>query len=143
MAGGEALARFVAALNAKDLAGMASCLAEEVHHEEPALGWDLHGRSAVLEKQAAGFDALDCVMDVEELIVAGDREILAYRASGTVRRALAGGWPAEAVGRTFRVRGAALARVGPDGRIGHLLFHYDLAGILAQLGAPAADRTAR
>ncbi|MFD8597606.1 nuclear transport factor 2 family protein [Kitasatospora sp. NPDC059646] len=134
MVGGTVLERFVGAVNAKDRAGMADCLAEEVHHEEPALGWDLHGRDEVLATMETGLASVDSVMAVEEVIVAGDREVLAYRATATVLESLHGGWPAGTVGRTFVVRGVAVARIDEDGRIGHVVFHYDLAGILAQLG---------
>ncbi|KDN80845.1 hypothetical protein KCH_73350 [Kitasatospora cheerisanensis KCTC 2395] len=134
MVGGAVLERFVGAVNAKDLAGMADCLAEEVHHEEPALGWDLHGRDEVLAVMETGLASLDSVMEVEEVILAGDRQILGYRATATVLESLRGGWPAGAVGRTFVVRGVGIARIDAAGLIGHVVFHYDLAGILAQLG---------
>jgi hypothetical protein len=134
MASSTTLQRLLDAINAKDSIGVTHCLAETVHHEEPALGWDLHGRDEVLAKLESGFVSVDCTMETEEVIVTGNREIISYRATAKVLQALPEAWPPETVGREFSVRGVVIARVTEGGLISHLIFHYDLAGIFAQLG---------
>lgn len=129
---GEAVRRYLAALNARDADAVADCVsAGFVNEHTAALGRTVTGRAAY-RARLDGFLAefADLHYEIEDLLVAGERAAVAYRMS--FRLVSAGKVP-------VRIRGMFRFRVDADGLIAHRIDYWDSAEVHRQL---AAGRTA-
>ncbi|MFY1698563.1 MULTISPECIES: nuclear transport factor 2 family protein [unclassified Solwaraspora] len=129
---GEAVRRYLAALNARDADAVADCVsAGFVNEHTAALGRTVTGRAAY-RARLDGFLAefADLHYEVEEMLVDGDRAAVAYRMS--FRLVSAGKVP-------VRIRGMFRFKVDADGLVAHRIDYWDSAEVHRQL---AAGRTA-
>ncbi|WFE29943.1 nuclear transport factor 2 family protein [Solwaraspora sp. WMMD791] len=129
---GEAVRRYLAALNARDADAVADCVSVGfVNEHTAALGRTVTGRAAY-RARLDGFLAefADLHYEIEDLLVAGDRAAVAYRMS--FRLVSAGKVP-------VRIRGMFRFKVDADGLIAHRIDYWDSGEVHRQL---AAGRTA-
>ncbi|MBO4208727.1 nuclear transport factor 2 family protein [Micromonospora echinofusca] len=121
------MARYVAALNAHDAGAIAACVSGDfVNEHTSALGRSVVGRAAYRER-LDGFlaDFVDLRYDPEDLVVEGDRAVLAYRMSFLAR------WAGH---RPVEIRGVFRFRVDDDGLIAHRVDYWDSGEVTRQLG---------
>lgn len=128
---GEAVRRYLAALNARDADVVADCVsAGFVNEHTAALGRTVTGRAAY-RARLDGFLAefADLHYEVEEMLVDGDRAAVAYRMS--FRLVSAGKVP-------VRIRGMFRFKVDADGLVAHRIDYWDSAEVHRQLAAGRA-----
>jgi steroid delta-isomerase-like uncharacterized protein len=106
-------------------------VALDPQHPEP-----LKGREAIA---ADVFDFIaafpDLQVELNELLGNADGYAIEFTMRGTHKGPLLGpSGHIPATNRRMEVRGSAFARLGVDGRIVEERRHYDLAGVLSQLG---------
>jgi steroid delta-isomerase-like uncharacterized protein len=130
---------YLDAWNAHDPAAVARCMAGDAIYEDVALGRVLHGPSEI-----AGFveeatrASSDFRFEHVSLFTAGRDYATEWIMIGTNDRDVQG---VPATGRSFRVRGASVGKLGADGRIVENRDYYNLAEMFAQLGIqPPATR---
>lgn len=120
------------ALNARDFGRAAGAVSERCRWESVAAETVHTGSRPIadgLRTFAASFP--DLRVDVESLVVEGDRVVVEWIASGTFTGEPLRG--EEANGRAFRRRGCAVAEV-EGGKIVRYRDYYDRATLLDQLG---------
>jgi ketosteroid isomerase-like protein len=114
--------RYVLALNAHDPDAVAACVSEDfVNEHTSTLGRSVTGRTAY-RANLTGFlaDFADLRYTVEDIVVEGDRAVLAYTMSFLL---------VSAGRRPVRVRGVFRFLVGADGLIRHRVDYWDSAGV--------------
>jgi ketosteroid isomerase-like protein len=129
----ESVARGVfAALDRRDLTGVASYLREDDVQDFLPIGVRT-GRSAVLAVFAELFAAIpDLRMEVEDILVQGDKACVRWRLRGTFS---AGSFQGiRATGRPLDIRGADAAIEVTDGLIARNTIFYDGAGFARAIG---------
>ena len=131
------LDRYLDAWNAHDPAAVARYMAEGAIYEDVALGRVLHGPSEIAKfVEEATRASSDFRFEEVSLFRAGSDYANEWIMTGTNDRGVPG---IPATGRSFRVRGASVGKLDPNGRIVENRDYYNLAEMFAQLGIqPAA-----
>jgi steroid delta-isomerase-like uncharacterized protein len=132
---------YLAAWNAHDPAAVARCMAADAIYEDVALGRVLRGPSAIAAfVDEATRSSSDFRFEQLSLFTAGTDYANEWIMTGTNDRDVQG---VLATGRSFRVRGASVGKLGPSGRIIENRDYYNLAELFGQLGMrpPAASET--
>ncbi|MFI6284275.1 nuclear transport factor 2 family protein [Streptomyces sp. NPDC051018] len=126
----EAVESYLAALNSGDADRIADRVTEDFHNEHTsALGRSVHGRSAYRERLTAFLTEFrELAYTTEDLLVDGDRAVLAYRM--TFR------WAGAAHRPEIRIRGVFRFRVR-DGAVAHRIDYWDGAEFHRQAGGTA------
>lgn len=137
MTGTAVFQELIDGLNARDLERAVSCYSDNVHYEEPGLGWDLNGRDEVRAMYGPWFVNAELAATLDNAFATGDRGAFQFTMSGTILKELPGLWPATAVGRVFSVRVAGVARLNADGLMTELVLYWDLGTLLSHIGAPS------
>jgi steroid delta-isomerase-like uncharacterized protein len=123
---------YLDAWNAHDPAAVARCMADDAIYEDVALGRVLHGRSEIAKfVEEATRASSDFRFEEVSLFSAGSDYANEWIMTGTNDREVQG---IPATGRSFRVRGASIGKLDPNGRIVENRDYYNLAEMLAQLG---------
>jgi steroid delta-isomerase-like uncharacterized protein len=130
---------YLDAWNAHDPSAVARYMADDAIYEDVALGRVLHGPSEI-----AGFveeatrASSNFRFEQVSLFTAGGDYATEWIMTGTNDREVQG---VPATGRSFRIRGASVGRLGTSGRIVENRDYYNLAEMFAQLGIqPAPPR---
>ncbi|MFD9427026.1 MULTISPECIES: nuclear transport factor 2 family protein [unclassified Streptomyces] len=122
------------AIGARDLDRTMDCFTADVHYEEPAFGWDLHGLEEVREMYGPWFTNANLDTTLDDAFTAGDRGAFQFTMRGTILKELPGVWSTDAVGRIFTIRLAGVARLSPDGRMAELILYWDFVTLLSHIG---------
>lgn len=128
----EAVARYLAALDAHDPAAIAACVTDDFHNEHTSrLGESTRGREAYRERLPAFLaEFADLRYAVEEVVVEDDRAAVAYTMSCSWQRT-----------HSVVIRGMFRFRVA-DGLVAHRVDYWDSAEFVRQTvsaGARGAD----
>ncbi|MFE6502057.1 nuclear transport factor 2 family protein [Kitasatospora sp. NPDC057738] len=130
----KVFARLIDAVNRKDVDGAAGCYSRDVHYAEPGINCELHGRDQVHELYKSWMTNADLTARLDDAFSAGDRGAFVFTMTGTVVNEVAGMWNADAVGRTFSVAIAVIARLDADGLMSEAVYYWDVMTMLSQLG---------
>ena len=127
-----AMRRLYELINAGDIDGFGECLADEfVEHEElPGLEPSKEGVKQLFHMYRAAFP--DLRMDVEDLLVSGDRAVARVRATGTHQGEFLG---IPATGKNVDVQLIDITRFDDDGRAREHWGVFDALAMMQQLGA--------
>jgi steroid delta-isomerase-like uncharacterized protein len=136
---GATMRRLYELISAGDIDGFALHLADDfVEHEElPGLDQSKEGVRQLFHMYRAAFP--DLRMEVEDVLVSGDKAIARVRATGTHRGEFIG-MPAS--GRSFDVQVIDIMRFGDDGVVHEHWGLFDSLGMMQQLGAIPAPAVA-
>ena len=127
-----AMKRLYDLINAGDIDGFGELLADDfVEHEEmPGLEPSKEGVKQLFHMYRAAFP--DLRMEVEDLLVSGDKAVARVRATGTHQGEFMG-MPAS--GKTVDVQLIDITRFGEDGLAREHWGVFDALGMMQQLGA--------
>jgi steroid delta-isomerase-like uncharacterized protein len=127
-----AMTRLYDLINAGDIDGFGELLAEDfVEHEEmPGLEPSREGVKQLFHMYRAAFP--DLRMDVQDVLVSGDKAVARVRATGTHKGEFMG---MPATGRSVDVQLIDITRFGDDGRAREHWGVFDALALLQQLGA--------
>lgn len=127
-----AMTRLYDLINAGDIDGFGELLAEDfVEHEEmPGLEPSREGVKQLFHMYRAAFP--DLRMDVQDVLVSGDKAVARVRATGTHKGEFMG---MPATGRNVDVQLIDITRFGDDGRACEHWGVFDALALLQQLGA--------
>jgi steroid delta-isomerase-like uncharacterized protein len=121
----DAVARYLAALNAHDADAVAAAVTDDFVNEHTSAGGVSRVGRAAYRAALDGFldQFRDLHYDVEELLVDGERAAVAYTMTAVVG------------GRPLTIRGVFRFRVR-DGRVAHRVDYWDGADAARQIGQP-------
>jgi steroid delta-isomerase-like uncharacterized protein len=127
-----AMTRLYDLINAGDIDGFGELLAEDfVEHEEmPGLEPSRDGVKQLFHMYRAAFP--DLRMDVQDVLVSGDKAVARVRATGTHKGEFMG---MPATGRSVDVQLIDITRFGDDGRAREHWGVFDALALMQQLGA--------
>jgi steroid delta-isomerase-like uncharacterized protein len=127
-----AMTRLYDLINAGDIDGFGELLAEDfVEHEEmPGLEPSREGVKQLFHMYRAAFP--DLRMDVQDVLVSGDKAVARVRATGTHKGEFMG---MPATGRSVDVQLIDITRFGDDGRAREHWGVFDALALMQQLGA--------
>jgi steroid delta-isomerase-like uncharacterized protein len=127
-----AMTRLYDLINAGDIDGFGELLAEDfVEHEEmPGLEPSREGVKQLFHMYRAAFP--DLRMDVQDVLVSGDKAVARVRATGTHKGEFMG---MLATGRSVDVQLIDITRFGDDGRAREHWGVFDALALMQQLGA--------
>lgn len=127
-----AMRRLYELINAGDIDGFGECLAEDfVEHEElPGLEPSKEGVEQLFHMYRAAFP--DLHMDVQDLLVSGDKAVARVRATGTHQGEFFG---MPATGKSVDVQLIDITRFDDDGLAREHWGVFDALALMQQLGA--------
>jgi len=127
-----AMKRLYDLINAGDIDGFGECLAEDfVEHEEmPGLEPSKEGVKQLFHMYRAAFP--DLRMDVQDVLVSGDKAVARVRATGTHQGEFLG---MPATGKSVDVQLIDITRFGDDGVALEHWGVFDALSLMQQLGA--------
>jgi len=129
-------AQFLEALNFHDLEAIGSYYSEDATRSIPRLPEPAKGVEAVKGTYKTTFGGFpDVTFEFCNQVIEGDSNVVEWVMSGTHTGVLEGGpQPIPPTGKTLRLSGVAITKVGPDGKIIEERSYYDMATMMAQLG---------
>jgi len=129
-------AQFLEAFNRHDLEAIGSGLSDDVTRRLPRLPEPTKGVEAVKGIFKTTFDAFpDATVEFVTQVVEGDHCVVEYVLNGTHTGVLEGGpQPIPPTGKSLRLNGVMIVKVGSDGKIIEMREYYDMATMMAQLG---------
>lgn len=127
-----AMTRLYDLINAGDIDGFGDLLADDfVEHDElPGLESSREGVKQLFHMYRAAFP--DLRMEVQDVLVSGDKAVARVRATGTHEGEFMG---MPATGKSVDVRLIDITRFGDDGRAREHWGVFDALGLMQQLGA--------
>lgn len=127
-----AMTRLYDLINAGDIDGFGNLLADDfVEHDElPGLESSREGVKQLFHMYRAAFP--DLRMEVQDVLVSGDKAVARVRATGTHEGEFMG---MPATGKSVDVRLIDITRFGDDGRAREHWGVFDALGLMQQLGA--------
>ena len=129
-------AQFVEAFNRHDLEAIGSMYSEDATRSLPRLPELAKGVEAVKGTYKTTFGGFpDVTIDFVTEVIEGDYNVIEWVMSGTHTGVLGGGpQPIPPTGKSLRVNGLCIIKVGPDGKITEDRQYYDMTSMMAQLG---------
>lgn len=139
MADAAAMKRLYDLINAGDIDGFGELLADDfVEHEEmPGLERSKEGVKQLFHLYRAAFP--DLRMEVQDVLVSGDKAVARVRATGTHQGEFLG---LAATGKSIDVQLIDITRFGDDGRAREHWGVFDALAMMQQLGAIPAPAPA-
>jgi steroid delta-isomerase-like uncharacterized protein len=126
------VSRRIDAWHRRDIPGLVEDVSEDSVVDSPFAGGEGRGKAGFARAYEAFFQAFpDARLNLQDVLIDGDRVILVGRLSGTDRGGFMGLTP---TGRSFDIPIASLYEL-KDGLIVHERRIYDFTGLLVQVGA--------
>lgn len=128
----ELVEHYTASWNDCDADAVAACFSEDAVNRDIAVRVPLQGREQIKEVAARFMDAFpDLSRAVSRIVCENDLMTVEWRITGTHEAEVLG---IPATGRHVEIDGCSIARVDADGLICALTNHWDVAGLLHQIG---------
>ena len=129
-------AQILEALNRHDLEAIGSLYSEDATRSLPRLPEPAKGVEAVKGTYKTTFGGFpDVTFEFSNQVVEGVYDVVEWVMSGTHTGVLEGGpQPIPPTGKSLRLNGLSITRVGPDGKVTEDRAYYDTVEMMAQLG---------